>query len=258
MLSARCMSGTLPMRTTETTAETVWERHRLVIAHDPVRAAEQTAKRDATIKALEDQAAQWVGKLDGQDAGDARAGGHCPMVEHGPSSITCSKSAARSGSSRSISKSELFTYSVNRKARQLAELMDGKLLLVSNVAELKAQEIVERYKSLADIERGFRVLKSEIEIGPVHHRLPDRIRAHASLCFIALILHRVMRMRLRQSPIAVSPERALEHLRRIQHHEVYLGETLHRGVTTVNDEQRSLLASLGAPTPDGPEQLALL
>ena len=33
-----------------------------------------------------------------------------------------------------------------------------------------------------------RVLKSEIEIGPVHHRLPDRIRAHASVCFLALIL----------------------------------------------------------------------
>jgi transposase len=37
------------------------------------------------------------------------------------------------------------------------------------------------------------VLKSEIEIGPVYHRLPERIRAHASICFMALILHRVMR-----------------------------------------------------------------
>jgi transposase len=39
--------------------------------------------------------------------------------------------------------------------------------------------LVNRYKALADIERGFRVLKSEIEIGPVYHRLPERIRAHA-------------------------------------------------------------------------------
>ena len=34
---------------------------------------------------------------------------------------------------------------------------------------------MQRYKSLADIERGFRVLKSEIEIAPVYHRLPERI-----------------------------------------------------------------------------------
>ena len=44
------------------------------------------------------------------------------------------------------------------------------------------------YKSLADIERGFRVLKSDIEIAPVFHRLPDRIRAHALIFFLALVL----------------------------------------------------------------------
>jgi transposase len=53
----------------------------------------------------------------------------------------------------------------------------------------------------------FKVLKSELEIGPVYHRLPDRIRAHASICFMALILHRVMRMRLRAANSGVTPER---------------------------------------------------
>ncbi len=71
--------------------------------------------------------------------------------------------------------------------------MGGKLLLVTNSPDLSPPEVVRRYKSLADIERGFRMLKSEIEIGPVFYRLPDRIRAHASICFLALILYRVMR-----------------------------------------------------------------
>ena len=44
-------------------------------------------------------------------------------------------------------------------------------MLVTNVPDLKNEEIVPRYKSLADIERGFHVLKSEIEIAPVFHRL---------------------------------------------------------------------------------------
>ena len=82
-----------------------------------------------------------------------------------------------------------------RLLQRYLELLDGKLLLVTNTAE-PAIEVVKRYKSLADIERGFRVLKSDIEIGPVHHRLPERIRAHSLICFIALILYRVMRMRL--------------------------------------------------------------
>ena len=43
------------------------------------------------------------------------------------------------------------------------------------------------------------MLKSDIEIAPVYHRLPDRIRAHAQICYLALVLHRVMRMRLNAS-----------------------------------------------------------
>ena len=146
-------------------------------------------------------------------------------------------------------KSERFSYSIDEKAHRLAELMDGKLILVTNVTDLGAEEIVERYKSLADIERGFRVLKSEIEIGPVRHRLPDRIRAHASVCFLALILHRLMRRKLREAKSTLSPERALRLLERIQHHQVKLGGRLHGGVTTLTDEQGELLDVFGAEKP---------
>ncbi len=51
----------------------------------------------------------------------------------------------------------------------------AKKLLVTNT-DAPPQEVVQRYKSLADIERGFRVLKSDIKIGPARHRLPQRIR----------------------------------------------------------------------------------
>jgi len=53
----------------EIVAEASWQGLRLVIAHDRDRAMEQSAKRDETIAKLEAQAAQWVGKLDAQDAG---------------------------------------------------------------------------------------------------------------------------------------------------------------------------------------------
>ena len=138
-------------------------------------------------------------------------------------------------------------------------MMDGKLLLVSNAEGLTAQNVIQRYKSLADIERGFKVLKSEIEIGPVYHRLPERIRAHASICFMALILHRVMRSRLKAADAGYTPERALEQLQRIQHHRVRLngGEPV-IGVSTLSTEQNEVLHALGIEKPAAPEQLALL
>ena len=46
------------------------------------------------------------------------------------------------------------------KALAQARLMDGQLLWVTNVAYLNPTEVVLRYKSLADIERGFHVLST--------------------------------------------------------------------------------------------------
>lgn len=96
----------------------------------------------------------------------------------------------------------------------------ARLILVSNVPESPPAEIVARYMALADIERGFRVLKSEIEIAPVFHRLPDRTRAHALICFSALRLYRALRFRLRAKARPFSPKRAVEIARTIQYPQV--------------------------------------
>jgi transposase len=139
--------------------------------------------------------------------------------------------------------------------------MDGKLLLVTNANDLAPQAVVAQYKALADIERGFKVLKSEIEIGPVHHRLPDRIRAHAMICFMALVLQRVMRARLRERPVhnVTSPERALSILHRVQTHRIVLaGKKAITGISTLDAEQTALLASLGIKKPTSSDRYANL
>jgi transposase len=47
------------------------------------------------------------------------------------------------------------------------------------------------YKNLLEAERGFRDLKSTLELRPVFHRLAHRIHAHVLLCWLALLLIRV-------------------------------------------------------------------
>ncbi len=99
-----------------------------------------------------------------------------------------------------------------------------------------------RYKSLANIERGFNVLKSEIEIDPAYHWLPERIRSHALICFIALILHRIMHTRFTSADTGFSPERALKQSRRIRHHRVHLnGAQPLAGVSSINQHQTAVL-----------------
>jgi hypothetical protein len=50
----------------------------------------------------------------------------------------------------------------------------------------------------------------------MHHRLPKRIRAHALICFLSLILHRVLPMRLKKANRQESPTRLLGTLKHIQ------------------------------------------
>jgi hypothetical protein len=128
--------------------------------------------------------------------------------------------------------------------------MDGKLMLVTNGQDMTPAEVVRRYKSLADIERGFKVLKSEIEIAPVFHDLPERIKAHASICFTALILYRVMRARLKLAGSDLSPEAALADLRRIQRHAVNIdsGAPIH-GVSTIHARRANVLAAPSIKNP---------
>jgi transposase len=242
----------------ETLGEIEWQGLRLVVAHNPETAATQSAKRDQQIAELEQQAEQWAGKLDAQDVGRRSRG---RKLSDGGARARFYHEVCEAHLARIIRvdlKSERFTYSIDEHALAHARTMDGKLLLVTNTRDLKPAEVVERYKSLADIERGFRVLKSEIEIGPVYHRLPDRIRAHAAICFIALILHRVMRQRLRAADSALSPERALSLLHRIQHHRIGLNAQPVSGITAITSEQTAILTTLGVKKPAASEQLTLL
>lgn len=245
--------------TEEVLGETRWSGLRLVVAHDPHAAQQAGAERDALIAGLEAKAQAWAEKLQAQDAGQTARG---RKLSDGGATARLYREVCDAHMARILRVDlggELFSYDIDEQALAHARLMDGKLLLVTNATDLTPAEVVQRYKSLADIERGFRVLKSEIEIGPIFHRLPNRIRAHAAICFIALILHRVMRMRLKASGSNFSPERALQQLRRIQHHRVTLnGSAPAAGLSNIDKEQAAILGALTVGKPTLTTQLTLL
>jgi hypothetical protein len=229
--------------------ETSFAGHRLIVAHDPLRAEEQTARRRSRIAELEAMAEKMVAKLDAQDKGQT------------PKGRRASDRGAYSRFTRAVAEAEMtrfikpdfvadrFSWSVDEAAVAEAQLFDGKLALITNAPDLTPSEAVARYKALADIERGFRVLKSDIEIAPVHHRLPDRIRAHALICFLALVLYRVMRMRLKARGHAASPRTALDLLARIQKHTAHIGARTFNGTSATTPEQLDLFDALSLPKP---------
>ena len=242
-------------------AETTWNDSRLVVAHDPVAANRRSVARDKTIAEFVKLGQQCSIKLDEQDesqrSGKKNKSKGRPMSDSGTKArfYHAVKDAHMAHLIKVDLKAELFSYTIDEDKKRYLELLDGKLLLVTNTAT-PAAEVVQRYKSLADIERGFRVLKSDIEIGPVYHRLPQRIRAHALVCFMALVLYRVMRMRLKAAKRSESPSTLLEQLKRIHQQTVETsdGQTL-TGLTEMTPAQKSLFAALDL-TPPTPSDLA--
>ena len=245
--------------TQEIVEEMSWHQLRLVVAHHPQRAQEQTQLRRERIAALEAQAQAWVGKLEGQDGGQVARGRK--LSDSGAKARLYHevKEAHLAKILKVDLKGDLFNYTIDERALAQAELMDGKLMLVTNVVDLSPAQVVQRYKSLADIERGFRVLKSEIEIAPVYHRLPERIRAHAFVCFLALIIYRVMRQRLKLAKSDLSPEKALAQLKRIQRHQVRINQAAPiTGISTISNDQAKVLETLNIKKPSQNAQLTLL
>ena len=225
------------------------QTYRLVIAHDPEAAQRRSQARRQQIDELVALGQQWSGRLDAQDGGQRRPGR--PLSDSGAKArlYHAVKDAGLAHVIKVDLRGELFAFDIDEQRLRYLECLDGKLLLVTSTSD-PAEEVVQRYKSLADIERGFRALKSDIEIGPVYHRLPQRIRAHALVCFLALVLHRVMRMRLKAARRGESPMRLLEQLARIHLQTVQAPDgQLLSGLTELKPAQRELFAAIGAGVP---------
>jgi transposase len=77
--------------------------------------------------------------------------------------------------------------------------LDGIYVIRTSVKQeaLSIQQVVASYKSLSGVERAFRSLKTvDLHVRPIHHRLPDRVRAHIFLCVLAYYVEWHMRQLL--------------------------------------------------------------
>ena len=93
------------------------------------------------------------------------------------------------------------TFTFHRDDERIAteQQLDGLYIVRSNVEpeQFDAAQTVRAYKDLSKVERAFRCLKSvDLKVRPIHHRRPDRVRAHVLLCMLAYWVEWHMRQAL--------------------------------------------------------------
>ena len=98
---------------------------------------------------------------------------------------------------------------------------DGYYAIQASEKTMSAKEVMEAYHTLWKIEESFRIMKSTLEIRPVYHSSPERIKGHFVVCFLAFLMERKMEILLKDcnsegDDCISSPQRIQESLHTLQ------------------------------------------
>jgi hypothetical protein len=148
-------------------------RDRFVVCHNPERAERDQQVRERILARLQDEIA-------GSD-----------KLSASKRSELYGALATKPAFKRLLRKTPAGKLRIDRAAVARAAKLDGKYLLRTSDETLSAEDLALGYKALYEAERGWRDLKSTIDLRPVYHRREDRIQAHVQLCWLALLLLRV-------------------------------------------------------------------
>jgi len=161
---------------------------RLVACRNPELARLRAHKREALLCATEGNLAKIkaqveAAKLKGRDKIGVRVGkviDQYKMAKH--FELTIDENA--------------FSFARRHECIAAEAALDGIYIIRTSVSfeQMDAPQCVRNYKSLANVERAFRSLKTiDLKVRPIHHRTAERVRAHIFLCMLAYYVEWHMR-----------------------------------------------------------------
>ncbi|MEZ6062007.1 MAG: IS1634 family transposase [Planctomycetaceae bacterium] len=177
----------------EITAEDEFPGERLVLCRNPLLADERARKREELLRATEKKLDVIVratqrehNPLRGEQAVSLRVGkviGQYKMAKHFELSIT----------------DDGFSHTRREDNIAAEAALDGLYVVRTSVPaqHLSPEHVVSAYKSLSQVERAFRSIKTvDLQLRPIYHHNDDRIRAHVFLCMLAYYVEWHMREKL--------------------------------------------------------------
>lgn len=169
-----------------------YPNERLIACKNPFLAEERTRKRDELLNATElklkeisEATRRTKRPLKGKDMIGLRVGkviGKYKMAKHFIIQIT----------------EDSFSYERNIESIKAEAVLDGMYVIRTSLDDksIAKEEIVSSYKALANVERAFRDINTELDIRPIRHRLEDRVRAHVFLRMLSYYVSFHMKKRL--------------------------------------------------------------
>jgi transposase len=119
---------------------------------------------------------------------------------------------------------------------------DGLKGFITNTT-LSKEAVIENYGHLWQIEKAFRVAKTDLKIRPIYHYVQQRIEAHICLAFVAYKIYKELERQLKEKKTDISPEKAIEIAKTIYSIKAIKPNSKETFEKTLllNDEQRNLM-----------------
>ena len=116
---------------------------------------------------------------------------------------------------------------------------DGLKGYVTNTS-LRAKQIIENYNHLWQIEKAFRISKTDLQIRPIYHRLKHRIQGHICIAFTAYSIYKELEKTLKMEKSYLSVKRAADLTHNMYQLNVVLPESKHLKSIILNmDKEQS-------------------
>lgn len=136
-----------------------------------------------------------------------------------------------------LEKTKFGDFTLNKKLLQKSEQLEGLKGYITNATYLTDKEIIDKYSQLWQVERSFRISKSDLKARPIFHTAKEKIEAHLLIVFTALAI-----IRLVESTTKLSVAKLLEKLNPVK--QIIIEDKLTKEQTSKfiqpNDEAKSL------------------
>lgn len=105
--------------------------------------------------------------------------------------------------------------SIDYQSYQADEKWDGLKGYITNTS-LSKNDVIENYSQLWQIEKAFRISKTDLRIRPVNHRIRNRIEARICNCFAVYAIYKELKRLLKVNRIEISTEKVINTIKEIR------------------------------------------
>ena len=95
--------------------------------------------------------------------------------------------------------------------------------IATNDFTLSANDVIAHYQNQYEVEKAFRISKTDLKIRPIYHRLENRIKAHILISFVSYAIYKEFERRIKSSNLDIKFKLTFDYIKTMYGYQTPLG-----------------------------------